>query len=224
MEMSLTDRNQVVKFAKHYEGLRSNIRRDYALENMPKRYAPEWRRILEADERHSPWLSALNADTWLCKHLADVAKRGYLTRAELKKIARWKYLGGMTRKLIKANCKDEVREISAASFAAESERLRIGALLALHGVNWPMASTILHFVPVSVFPEQKRDGYPILDVRAMRTVSGSTYYTFKRWQKYTDLCRETAAQYGVSLRVLDRALWTYDYCNSPDKSPATLRR
>ena len=205
--MPLTDRDQIVRLAKCYEGLRSNIRRDYALENMPKRYPPGWRRTIEADERHLPWLSALHADTWLCKHLADAATRGSLTRAELKKIARWKFLGPKPRMLIQENSKCEVREISRASFAAKSERLRIGALLALHGVNWPMASTILHFVPVCVFPERMRGGYPILDKKAMTAVKGSAYYNFKRWMEYTDRCRDTAQKFNVSLRELDRALW-----------------
>ena len=207
--MPLTDRDQVVRLAKCYEGLRSNIRRDYALENMPKRYAPRWRRTLEADERHPPWLTALNADTWLCKHLADAAKRGSLTRAELKKFARWKYLGGMLRKLIQENSKCEVREISRALFAARSERLRIGALLALRGVNWPMASTILHLVPVCVFPERTRGGYPVLDKKTMTAVKGSTNYNFERWMEYAKLCRDTAQKFNVTLRELDRALWVW---------------
>ena len=209
MEMPLTDRDQIVRLAKCYEGLRSNIRRDYALENMPKRFTPGWRRTLEADERHSPWLSALNADTWLSKHLEDAAKRGSLTQAELKKIARWKFLGPKLRMLIQENCKCEVREISSASFAAKSERLCIGALLALHGVNWPMASTILHLVPVCVFPERMRGGYPVLDKKTMTAVKGSANYNFKRWMEYTELCRDTAQKFNVTLRELDRALWVW---------------
>ena len=205
--MPLTDRDQIVRLAKRFEGLRSNIRRGYALENMPKRYGPDWRRTLEADERHPPWLSGLNADTWLCKHLAAAAKRGFLTRPELKKIARWKYLGGRPRKLIQENSKCEVREISSVSFAARSERLRIGALLALRGVDWPMASTILHFVPGYVFPERPRGGYPVLDKNAMKAVGGSTNYNFKRWMEYTERCRDTAQKFNVTLRELDRALW-----------------
>lgn len=204
MEMPLTDRDQIVRLAKRFEGLRSNIRRHYALDNMPKRYAPDWRRILEAD---APRLSGLNADTWLYKHLAAAAKRGCLTRAELKKIARWKYLGGMPRKLIQENSKCEVREISSVSFAARSERLRIGALLALRGVDWPMASTILHFVPGCVFPERARGGYPVLDKKTMKAVGGSTNYNFKRWMDYTERCRDTAQKFNVTLRELDRALW-----------------
>lgn len=227
MEMPLTDRGQIDSLAKCYETLPSNIQRDYALRHMPKRCTPEWRGVLEEDKLRSTRLSSVYADEWLSKHLQCTAKRGFLTRAELTKIARWKYPGGKVRELINENCECEIQEISRASFAARSERLCIGALLALRGVGWPMASTILHFVfPDTRRPNQRRgrrDGYPILDVRVMRAVSGSTNYTFERWQDYTALCLETAAKYDVSLRVLDRALWTYDYCNSQNKSPATPR-
>ena len=73
-----------------------------------------------------------------------------------------------------------------------------------------MASTILHFV----FPEC----YPIIDIRAMSTLGGPDPSRFNRdfekWKEYYELCRNTAKEYGVSLRDLDRALWTYDYCHS----------
>ena len=65
-----------------------------------------------------------------------------------------------------------------------------------------MASVILHFT----FP----DRYPIVDERAMNSVGGSTRYTFEKWLSYVKLCRQKASDYGVSMRVLDQALWTYD--------------
>lgn len=130
------------------------------------------------------------------------AARGHMTRDDLIEVARWKWRGGATRKLCAQNTEAEVKEITSVSFAAESERLRIGALLSLHGVQWPMASVILHFV----FP----DRYPILDIRAMNTVGGSTNYTLARWNEYAELCRKTAAEHKVSMRDLDRALWAYD--------------
>ena len=105
--------------------------------------------------------------------------------------------------LVEGNREHDVREVSRVSFAAKSERLRIGALRVLEGIEWPRASAILHFV----FPER----YPILDVRAMRTVGGPlNSYTFRVWAEYTELCRRSAAEYGVTLRQLDRALWTFD--------------
>ena len=136
------------------------------------------------------------------KRLCEASKRGYMTQDDLVAVAKWKWRGGRTRQLAAENTDGEVREITTAAFSAKSERLRIGALLALRGVGWPMASVILHFA----FPEK----YPILDVRAMNTVGGSTLYTFERWMSYVRLCRDTARKHDVSLRTLDKALWAAD--------------
>lgn len=147
-------------------------------------------------------LYVYDQDDKLGERLSAAAGRGYLTKEDLIAVARWKWRGGRTRQLVSENTTEEVREISAVSFSAKTERLRVGALLSLRGVQWPMASVILHFA----FP----DRYPILDVRAMNTVGGNTFYTFEKWIDYVQLCRKAASDFGVSLRVLDRALWAYD--------------
>ena len=141
-------------------------------------------------------------DDVLGARMGAAAQRGYMTRDDLIAVAKWKWRGGRTRQLCGQNTEAEVEEITAVSFAAGSERLRIGALLALRGVQWPMASVILHFA----FP----DRYPILDVRAMNTVGGSTLYTFERWLEYLKLCRATAKTHGITMRILDKALWVFD--------------
>ena len=138
--------------------------------------------------------------------LAQAIQRGFMKRSDLVAVAKWKWRGGRTQQLANQNTEAEVNEISRAAFAAENERLTIGALLALRGVNWPMASVILHFA----FPNQ----YPILDVRAMNTVGGSTGYTFERWIEYVRLCRDACKRLDVSMRVLDRALWNFDKLRS----------
>jgi hypothetical protein len=135
-------------------------------------------------------------DDVLGERMLAAATRGYMTRDDLVAVAKWKWRGGRTGQLCAQNTETEVQEISTVSFAAKSERLRIGALLALRGVQWPMASVILHFA----FP----DDYPILDVRAMATIGGSTLYTFEKWQDYVELCRETARAHNVAMRTLDK--------------------
>ncbi len=134
--------------------------------------------------------------------LLAAKKRGFMTKDDLVAVARWKWPGGRTRQLVSENPEDDIKEITRASFSAHSERLRIGALLSLRGVQWPMASVILHFA----FP----DSYPILDIRAMNTVGGTTNYNFEKWIEYVKLCVEKARQLGVTLRELDKALWTFD--------------
>lgn len=143
-----------------------------------------------------------DGDDILGKRMQAAVKQGYMTGDDLVAVAKWKWRGGRLRQLCRENTEAEVEEISAVSFAATSERLRIGALLALRGVQWPMASVILHFA----FP----DDYPILDVRVMRTIGGSTHYNFERWQEYIEVCRATARDEDISMRTLDKALWVFD--------------
>jgi hypothetical protein len=124
-----------------------------------------------------------SADDGLGALMEDAAQRRHMTRDDLIAVAKWKWRGGRTHQLCSQNTEAEVEEITAVSFVATSERLRIRALLALRGVQWPMANVILHFA----FP----DRYPILDVRATNTVGGSTIYTFEKWQD-KDVCRLSA--------------------------------
>ena len=137
-------------------------------------------------------LYVYDEDDKLGERLTSAAERGYMTCDDLVAVARWKWRGGRTRQLVAGNTEEDVREISSVSFAAKTERLRVGALRSLRGVQWPMASVILHFA----FP----DRYPILDVRAMNTVGGSTLYTFERWIEYVTLCRQKSDEYGISMR------------------------
>lgn len=133
-----------------------------------------------------------------------VASRGFLNLDDLARISYWKSPRASGH--ISKNHEFDVREISRVSFSTKSERLRIGSLRLLTGVSWPTASAILHFV----FPET----YPILDVRAMHAVGGSTSYNFDRWEQYTRLCQRKAKEHEVTLRQLDRALWTFDKENT----------
>lgn len=66
-----------------------------------------------------------------------------------------------------------------------------------------MASVILHLA----FPGM----FPILDMRMMRTIDGPHGYNFDEWIQITEFCRAASNEYGVTMRELDRALWTYDY-------------
>lgn len=125
-----------------------------------------------------------------------------MTREDLLVVAKSKWKGGRTRQLCGQNSKQDAEEITKVSFSTSSERLRIGALLALRGVQWPKASVILHFA----FPTK----YPILDVRAMGSVGGSTLYTFEKWQEYFRLCRQCTLEHDISMRTMDKALWAFD--------------
>jgi hypothetical protein len=103
--------------------------------------------------------------------------------------------------------------LTALAFSTADERLRICLLTALHGVDWPMASVLLHF--------GSRERYPILDWRALESlgVDDLNCYTFKIWKQYTDVCRAFADENKVDMRTLDRALWQYSKDNPTPKKP-----
>ena len=150
----------------------------------------------------------LEDDQSLQESFKDARLSGHITPQQLRDVAKWKS-GERTLPHLTKNAAEEVKECSAVAFAAQTDRLRIHALLALDGISWPTASAILHFV----FPGR----FPILDVRAMGTVGKiradskqSPNYTLPLWTQYAKLCRETAERYGVTLRDLDRALWMWD--------------
>jgi hypothetical protein len=96
-----------------------------------------------------------------------------------------------------------VRDATALALQSSDDRVKIGVLRLLNGVDWPTASVILHFCDVLPFP--------ILDYRALWSpgYEAPPPYTFDFWQAYTAYTRELARSAGLSMREVDRALWQY---------------
>ena len=135
-------------------------------------------------------------------------ERGKLTRDELILVCRWKSPRSTHYAQDEGNDDNFVGQVTSIALGqGTSERLRIQVLRILEGVEWPTASAILHFA----FP----DRYPILDFRALWSLQKDEpkSYTFEFWKCYADFCREYARNHNVSMRTLDRALWTYSRAN-----------
>jgi len=128
-----------------------------------------------------------------------ILERGWMTKDELRTLAQWKARRSAGH--IEANSGEYVEEITRLAFAATTERARIEILTVLDGVGWPMASVILHFF--------HREPYPILDFRALWSVSLTPPYGFDLWSPYVEFCRGLANRTGLDMRTLDRALWQY---------------
>lgn len=75
-----------------------------------------------------------------------------MTADELQATAWWQCRGNRLAVPLGQNAADDVEEIARVSFACASERIRIGALRALYGVDWPMANGILHFAFPFAYP------------------------------------------------------------------------
>lgn len=132
---------------------------------------------------------------------AKLKNQRFLTREDFIKIGIWK--SPRQKKRYESNRGEAVRELTALSFTATTEEARLGCLLALNGVSFPLASVILHFA----FPDE----YPILDFRALWSLGWElpSDYSFIFWTDYCTRLRELAKEHGVDLRTLDKALWQY---------------
>lgn len=128
-------------------------------------------------------------------------KDGFLSRADFLKLCRWKTQ--RSQKKCAENTRELVREATRVAFTSTEEQMRIGVLMLLRGVDLPTASAILHYCHI--------EPYPLLDRRALWSVGAvkPTGNKPKFWWSYTVFCRNLAERSGVSMRVLDRALWQY---------------
>lgn len=131
----------------------------------------------------------------------QVRARGYFTRPEFLALCRWKTPRSQPR--VASNPDGFIQAVTQTALSTPEERLRIEVLTLLDGVSWPTASVLLHF--------GHADPYPILDFRALWSlgVENPPRYAFDFWWEYTCYTRQLAAESGVSMRVLDRALWQY---------------
>ena len=147
--------------------------------------------------------------------------RPYLDKPHFVDIARWK--SSLPLRHYESNDDDLVQQVTALAFAARRDDLRLRLLTLLNGVGVPVASTILHFA----FP----DKYPIMDVRAVTTLThldlwtrpgpvqpGFTGFSVADWQVYTRLMRDHAKRLDVTLRELDKALWKFDEARTRGRS------
>jgi hypothetical protein len=136
-----------------------------------------------------------------------VLARGHLTRPEFLTICAWK--SHRSKPSCRKNGARKVETLTRAALATPDEALKIDLLRLLEGVEWPTASTILHFCDVRP--------YPILDYRAVWSLGlvKPTTYTMGFWLTYLAATRDLAARLGLSIRTVDKALWQYSKERQP---------
>lgn len=168
------------------------------------RFPPTDIRRMEAEY----WAAGMPEDKANERHIETVVApairhRRFLTKEDFLTLCRWKSPRTVT--YAARNDEEFIRAVTGCALATECERLRIEVLTLLAGTGWPVASVILHFGCDNL--------YPILDVRALWSAGvedvGAVVYDFELWQAYTNFCRAAAHDAGVSMRVLDRAMWGY---------------
>jgi hypothetical protein len=130
-----------------------------------------------------------------------VLARGYLKRNEFLDICEWKTKRSKSR--CAQNDEFTIRTISQAAFATNDECIKMDLLRTLAGVEWPTASTLLHFCD--------ERSYPILDYRALWSLGYDKppHYTMDFWLEYLVFTRRLAEHLSQDIRIVDRALWQY---------------
>jgi len=141
-------------------------------------------------------------DSTVQKLVDDVKRNRFLTRNQFLDVCAWKTKRSKSR--CKENGEELIKEVSLIAFSTPNEELRIGIWTLLHGVGMPTASVFLHWF-------HPTDKYPILDVRALESLSlkEPRTYNYGFWDRYTRECRRLATEYKVDMRTLDRALWQW---------------
>jgi hypothetical protein len=138
--------------------------------------------------------------------LSSSRKRGYLTKADLLKICRWKSARAIRQ--IRRNRADRIRRVTGEAFTTRSERKKLSLLTSLYGVGIPMASAILTLT--------RPARYGVIDIRVwqlLHTMGSVTSnkkgqaFDFDEWCLYLEILRHYAKSYNVGARDIERTLF-----------------
>jgi hypothetical protein len=142
----------------------------------------------------------------LIRELRPARARGYLTKAELQAVCRWKSPRAIHR--IRSNTARRIRVLTASALRTRSERRRLKALTSLRGVSVPMASAVLTLL------NPRR--YGVIDIRVWQllcelgTVSKKLRgvgFDFRNWYQFLVIIRYFARKLGVHARHVERTLF-----------------
>jgi len=137
--------------------------------------------------------------TWFVQHR-------FLDRHHFLKLGRWK--SPRPIRWYEQNDADTVEVITRAAIASTDERRKMDLLRQLRGVDYRVASTILHFADP--------DRYMILDVRAKWSLGWDDRRdSVELWIDYTHHVCALARLLNIPLRTLDMALWEFSKQNQP---------
>jgi hypothetical protein len=135
--------------------------------------------------------------------------------ANLKTIFEWK-TGGRGRSRLQKNSDAEVNDALWLATIAKERRSAIAVLIGLHGVDVPVASAII----TAIYPES----FTVIDFRALAALGSNTAdRTIGFYLQYLNYCTTKAAEWNLSLRDFDRALWQWskEQPKMPEMLPVT---
>lgn len=160
-----------------------------------------------------PRLSLLRSREDQAFRFGRAAKRdAALTLEFLEAIGLWKW-GERHQWRLAGNGVASLRRVAKELFPRPTINA-VEYLTTLHGVETPTASAVLH----SLYPRS----FPIIDWRTLYSLDPSREKPLTdsikkkyqararalgRWRSYVEFCRAECGALGVTVRVLDRALW-----------------
>lgn len=138
-----------------------------------------------------------------------VATRSYFTKVELLQVGRWK-TRERSQHLLRQNSGEDVRAVTRLALEAP-DNFGFRMLCLLKGVAVPTASALL-----TVWDPEK---YTVTDIRLNNAMValGENPGRVDDYLPYLDFCRGKASTLKVSLRDLDRALWTWEKAGQPER-------
>lgn len=139
---------------------------------------------------------------------------GEFSRDNLEKIVMWK--SARRVKLIQVNTDSEIQEALSVAVKAGEPRVAIGVLMGLCGVGLPMASAILTAV--------KPDDYTVIDFRTLEALGVPDLSPDRNFYllKYLPECKRLAREACTSLRIIDRALWSWSKHNKYSQTSSSV--
>jgi hypothetical protein len=128
-------------------------------------------------------------------------ERGFYRRDEFMAVCLAK-----TRRVarrLEVNTSEAVESATRTALSTSDERERMAVLLALPGVSWGRASTLLHLA--------RPDDFPILDRRAVHALGQPwpVSVSFRFWWDFVEAWRALRIRSGLPGRAFDRALWQW---------------
>lgn len=143
----------------------------------------------------------------LINELKNARVRGWLDKKELINICYWK--SARSIRLIESNHPKTIKKITQSAFSSSDEIDKMKLLVRLKGVGIPMGSSILMLTNPA--------RYGVIDIRVwevlykMRTVKSNpkgVNFRFKEWEEYICTIRLLSKKHKVSVRSIERILFT----------------
>jgi hypothetical protein len=135
----------------------------------------------------------------------------FLTRPQAEELISWKFQTDPRRRkrthnLFATESDDRIHEMTKRAFAGTGDYDALLACTSLKGIGPATGSVFLM--------AQSPENYTVIDIRALKSVrgldrlpSGPADARVEHWGPYLTACRKIAEETGLSLRVVDRAMY-----------------